>query len=85
MTAINWLSLQQTKDTQQWKEQAKKAQDARELSECTFAPQISKRQGTVASKADSTQPANERLYNMRKKAINKTDKAKEDYEYEKQA
>jgi uncharacterized protein with ParB-like and HNH nuclease domain len=74
------LSKQQAKANATWKEEAKKAKEANELKECTFAPQITvRRQG----KADTSTPFNERLYKIRKLQIEKTDKTKEDYEYEK--
>lgn len=80
MNTFEWLQKQQVKSTIIWKEEAKKAQDARELKECTFAPQISKKQ--VKVDGDDV-PVNERLYKMRKNANEKTDKAKEEYEFEK--
>ena len=80
MNTFEWLQKQQVKSTIIWKEEAKKAQDARELKECTFAPQISKKQ--VKVDGDDV-PVNERLYKMRKNANEKTEKAKEEYEFEK--
>ena len=90
------------------KEEAKRALEAKELEECTFAPNIHIRanperkvielnpkpraQKTVTEElpvqeTEEVQPgaAAARLYKMRKAQKNKTDKAKEDYEYEKQA
>ena len=39
----------------------------------------------MSKKVVEAAPANERLYNQRKRQLDKTDKAKEDYEFEKQA
>lgn len=96
VSTFDWLSKQQTKTNSSWHEEAKKAQDAKELKECTFAPQITQRRtnttnagGKVTtakvaiSIAGTTAPANERLYKMRKSQKDKTDKSKEDFEFEK--
>jgi len=82
LDTFEWLSKQPTKATSVWQEEAKKAKDARELSECTFAPTLTARK-TVTKASEA--PANERLYNMRRSQRDKTDKAKVDYEFEKQA
>ena len=40
VSTFDWLAKQQTKVNSPWQEEAKKAQDAKELKECTFAPQL---------------------------------------------
>ena len=55
------------------------------MRECTFAPQITSTRKVVTSgpNNDSAAPVNERLYKMRKNQRDKTDKTKEEHEYEK--
>ncbi len=63
-----------------WKEEAKLLVEAKELKECTFQPNVH-RSEKEEPKLTSAQTV-ERLYGMRKPQIDKTDKAREDYEFE---
>lgn len=84
LDTFEWLSKQPAKASQIWQEQAKKTKDARELKECTFAPTLTARKPTTNTTVDAA-PANVRLYNKRKNQLEKTDKTKEEYEFEKQS
>lgn len=84
--------------SEEWRHEQAMIQAERELKECTFQPNRNKTQSastavfvpkTVVA-ADETTPemtqlaAAERLYSKRKPQAQKTDKAREDYEFERQ-
>ena len=71
----------------QWKQEAKKILEEKELKECTFQPKLAKKRKTTTTVAvDPPEKrgdnARERLYRQRNRQIDKADKAKEDYEFE---
>lgn len=85
---IQWLVAAGSK--QAWKEQAKQILEEEELKHCTFKPNIQHKEGheapRTANQADKGQaPSNEKykqLYALAKPQKDKTDKTKEDYEFE---
>ena len=74
--SLEWITRN---DKKQWEQQAKRAHKEREMKECTFQP------ATYTDKSKPVAPSEtvNRLYAQRKPQIEKTDKTREEFEFEK--
>ena len=82
---LDWIT--QTGNKEEWVEYAKQILDAENMKECTFQPSISKNSRALSSSRcasiGKSMDKREELYLMGKKQGKKTDKSREEYEYEK--